>query len=40
MNLKERLNRLLIKVSIRPYKAVELETGIIINHYRNGKLKI
>ena len=31
-------NRLLIKYSIRPYKTVELETGLIVDHYRNGKL--
>ena len=40
MDLKERLNRLLIKISIRPYKAVKLETGIVCKHYNNGKIKV
>lgn len=31
-------NRILINLSIRPYKTVELETGLIVDHYRNGKL--
>ena len=30
--------RILINLSIRPYKTVELETGLIVDHYRNGKL--
>jgi len=31
-------NRILANLSIRPYKTVELETGLIVDHYRNGKL--
>ena len=31
-------NRILINLSIRPYKTVELETGLIVDHYKNGKL--
>ncbi len=31
-------NDLLIKASIRPYKTVTLPTGLIVDHYRNGKL--
>ena len=32
-------NRILVKLSIRPYKVVHLSTGVIVEHYRNGKLK-
>ena len=32
------INRLLIKYSYLPYKTVTLETGLIVDHYRNGKL--
>ena len=28
----------LINASIRPYKTVTLPTGLIVDHYRNGKL--
>ena len=31
-------NRILINLSIRPYKTVELETGLIVDHYKNVKL--
>jgi len=30
--------RLLIGLSIRPYKVVTLDTGIIVELYKNGKL--
>lgn len=32
------INRLLIKHSKLPYKTVELDTGLIVDHYRNGRL--
>ena len=32
-------NRLLIKLSIRPYKVVELDTQLLVKHYRNGRLE-
>ena len=32
-------DKFLIKRSIRPYKVVPLSTGVIVEHYRNGKLK-
>ena len=32
-------NRLLVKLSIRPYKVVELETQLLVKHYRNGRLE-
>jgi len=31
-------NQLLENLSIRPYKTVTLDTGLIVDHYRNGKL--
>jgi len=31
-------NRILTNLSIRPYKTVELDTCLIVDHYRNGKL--
>jgi len=32
------LNQLLIFLSVRPYKTVELPTGLIVDHFRDGKL--
>ena len=32
-------NRLLVKLSIRPYKVVELDTQLLVKHYRNGRLE-
>ena len=32
-------NKLLIKLSIRPYKVVELDTQLLVKHYRNGRLE-
>ena len=32
-------NRLLIKLSIRPYKVVELDTQLLVKHYRNGRVE-
>ena len=32
-------NKLLIKLSIRPYKVVELETQLLVKHYRNGRIE-
>ena len=37
--MKKLINRILVKKSIRPYKVVPLSTGVIVEHYRNGKLK-
>ena len=37
--MKKLINRILVKKSIRPYKLVPLSTGVIVEHYRNGKLK-
>lgn len=31
-------NRILIKLSIRPYKVVKLDTQLLVKHYRNGRL--
>ena len=35
MNL---IKRLLVGLSIRPYKVVTLDTGLIVEHYKNGRL--
>jgi len=32
------INKILIYFSIRPYKTVKLDTGLIVDHYKNGKL--
>ena len=32
-------NRILISLSIRPYKVVELDTQLLVKHYRNGRLE-
>lgn len=32
-------NSILIKLSIKPYKTVRLETGLLVDHYRNGTLR-
>jgi len=32
------INKILIYFSIRPYKIVKLDTGLIVEHYKNGKL--
>jgi hypothetical protein len=32
-------NRLLIKLSIRPYKVVKLDTQLLVKHYRNGRIE-
>ena len=33
------INKILIKLSIRPYKTVELDTQLLVKHYRNGRLE-
>jgi hypothetical protein len=38
-DMKKIIDKFLIKRSIRPYKTVALSTGVIVEHYRNGKLK-
>jgi hypothetical protein len=38
-DIKKLINRILVKKSIRPYKTIALSTGVIVEHYRNGKLK-
>jgi hypothetical protein len=32
------MKKILIYLSIIPYKTVKLPTGLIVKHYRNGKL--
>ena len=33
------INKILIRLNIKPFKVVSLKTGIRVEHYRNGKLK-
>lgn len=33
------INKILIKLSIRPYKTVKLDTQLLVKHYRNGRLE-
>jgi len=32
-------NRLLICLSIRPYKVVKLKTQLLVKHYKNGRIE-
>ena len=32
-------NRILINLSIRPYKVVKLDTQLLVKHYKNGRLE-
>ena len=32
-------NKILISLSIRPYKVVELDTQLLVKHYKNGRLE-
>ena len=32
------INNILINLSVKPYKTVKLDTGLIVDHYKNGKL--
>ena len=32
-------NKILVKLSIRPYKVVELDTQLLVKHYRNGRIE-
>ena len=32
-------NKILINLSIRPYKVVKLDTQLLVKHYRNGRLE-
>jgi hypothetical protein len=32
------IDKILIYLSIRPYKTVTLPTGLIVEHYKNGKM--
>jgi hypothetical protein len=36
--MKALINRVLVRLSIRPFKTVKLPTGLIVKHYVNGKL--
>ena len=36
--IQYKYNELLERFSFTPYKTVELSTGLIVDHYRNGKL--
>ena len=36
--IKFKYNELMERFSFTPYKTVELPTGLIVDHFRNGKL--
>jgi hypothetical protein len=38
--MKELINNILINRSIKPFKVIPLRTGVIVQHYRNGKLNV
>ena len=38
--MKKFIKNILEQLSLRPYKTVELETGIIIKHYRSGNIRV
>lgn len=37
--MRKEWNRLLIRLSIRPYKTVKLESGLLVDVYKNGKIR-
>jgi hypothetical protein len=37
--MRKLINNILINRSIKPFKVIPLSTGVIVEHYRNGKLK-
>ena len=37
--MKKLIHKYLVNKSIKPYKVIALSTGVIVEHYRNGKLK-
>ena len=38
--LKSFINKILIKYNLKPLKVVTLATGIIVEHYTNGDIKV
>ncbi len=34
------INRILVNYSIVPYKTITLKTGVVVDHYRNGLVKV
>jgi len=40
LNPKDMINNILIKINVRPYRTVVLKTGVVVNHYKNGKIDV
>ena len=38
--IKRLLKELKEKLNVIPYKTIELKTGVICGHYRNGNIKV
>ncbi len=36
--MKKVINRVMVAVSLRPYKSITLPTGLIVDHYKNGDM--
>jgi|11BtaG_2_1085332.scaffolds.fasta_scaffold120999_2 hypothetical protein len=40
LNPKDMINNILVKINVRPYRTVTLKTGVIVNHYKSGKIDV
>ena len=40
LNPRDMINNILIKINLRPYRTVTLKTGVVVNHYKNGKIDV
>jgi len=40
LNPRDMISNILIKINVRPYRTVTLKTGVVVNHYKNGKIDV
>lgn len=38
--MKKFFNQLLVKLNLKPHTVVKLQTGLLVGHYNNGKIKV
>ena len=38
--MRKYIHRILVKNSIVPYKSITLQTGVIVDHYRDGLVDV
>lgn len=34
------IDKILVRLNLKPFKTVTLKTGVIVKHYHNGNLKV